>query len=94
MTALMYTHRAVIERDALYQRQLRVLVAVRKLLAAVFASECTLQQRPSVLLVCSSRVFYKAEVQSITEMLSLQQADSIYSIHHSRVYAAVHVVLG
>ena len=39
-------------------------------------------------------VFYEAEAESVTEMLSLQQADSIYSIHHSRVYAAVHVVLG
>ena len=46
MTALMYTRRVVIERDAPCTRQLRVLVAVRKLLAAVFASECTLQQRP------------------------------------------------
>ena len=46
MPVPMHTHCAVIERDALCQRQLRVLVAVRKLLAAVFASECTLQQRP------------------------------------------------
>ena len=38
----MYTRRVVIERDAPCTRQLRVFVAVRKLLAAVFASECTL----------------------------------------------------
>ena len=35
----MHTHCAVIERDALCQRQLRVLVAVRKLLAAINARE-------------------------------------------------------
>ena len=35
----MHTHCAVIERDVLCQRQLRVLVAVRKLLAAINARE-------------------------------------------------------
>ena len=69
-------------------------MAVRKLLAAVFASVLLPWERLTLIRLSwrVAAVFFIR--QSITEMLSLQQADSMYSIRDSRVYAAVHVVLG